>query len=77
MSALIHAIWPALLPLCGAVLVALLASYHRGRKAGIATERARHATEVTTRSQAGRSHLARHRGADPAERLRRNEGRWQ
>ena len=77
MSALIQALGPVLLALGGAVLAALVASYHRGRKAGIASERARHASEVTTRTQAGRSHLARNRDADPAERLRRNDGRWQ
>jgi len=75
--ALIQSLGPALLALGGAVLAALVASYHRGRKAGIATERARHAAQATSRAEAGRSHLARNRGADPAERLRRNEGRWQ
>lgn len=75
-SALFQGLAPLFLALAGAVLAALVASYHRGRRAGTKDQRTRHAEETNERHENGRAHLARHRGDDPVERLRRNEGRW-
>jgi hypothetical protein len=73
----------AALPIAGivsaiiAVLAALIAVRRRGVEHGTTQEQARNARKTLERIEQGRQSLARHRGDDPAERLRRNEGRWQ
>ncbi len=80
---MIAALEQVVLPLAGiaatviAIIAALVASHRKGLKDGTHREQAKDARNTLERIEMGRQSLARHRGDDPAERLRRNEGRWQ
>ena len=61
-----------------AALAGLLAVWGHGRRRGATDERTRGLEDAAKRTEAGRQAVQRGRdsGADPAQRLRDNDGRW-
>ncbi|WP_127104379.1 hypothetical protein [Pararhodobacter zhoushanensis] len=64
------------LALAAAALVAVLAAYAAGRRDGSSNQREEDAQDTRDAVERGRDAVRRDDVSDPAERLRRNDGRW-